>query len=168
MSGKIRVLAISDKDLDAGNASVVIELFNKAVAVPKTAKELRGSIVFEFGRFDKDPRPNFVIPEVRRYTQLIDQAHPYFCYFLPEPPEMTQVYSWIMSLASPTEPIVAGATGVKVSPGEFVDMIAKRLGAIRSFCNRIYDDPSVTETAILDALPKSIAIKVTAMFDRPA
>jgi hypothetical protein len=162
MNRIIRALVESDADLDAGDASETIELFHKVVTVPKHAKALRGCIVFQFGRFDSDPRPNFVIPEVRRYTQLIDEAHPYFCYFLPEPKEMTQVYSWLMSLASPVEPIAPNATGVKVNAGEYVDMIAERITAVRTLCNRIFDEPSVTEKAILDAVPKEAATAVAA------
>lgn len=162
MSKAIRVLAISDADLDVGNAADPIRVFNQAVAVPKHARALRGCIVFEFARFDNDPRPNFIIPEVRRYTQLIDQAHPYFCYFLPEPAATTQVYSWLMSLASPIEPIAPNATGIIVDECDFLDLIMTRIAAVQSLCDRIFDDASITEKAIMDALPKNIAAAVAA------
>jgi hypothetical protein len=156
MSQVYQELKISDEDIDAGNAADVIRVFNDAVAIPRTAKTLRGSIFFNFGRFDHDPRPNFVIPEIRRFTWLVDRAHPYFCYFLIEPPEMTQMYSWIMSLCSPIEPITDTAV-IKANPGELVDLIVTRLRAVRTLCDRILDDPSPTEEAVLNAMPKPIA-----------
>lgn len=127
-----------------------------------------GSVFFEFGRFDKDPRPNHVIDEVRRYTQLIDQRYPYFLYFLPERPEFQQVYSWLASLATPTSPIAANAKGISVDPAAFATLAVARIHAIRSFCERILDDPADTEEGILAALPKQIAAEVRALVSRSA
>lgn len=162
MPREIRELGILDQDLDAGNASDVISIFSEVVMVPRTAKALRGSIVFKFGRFDEDSRPNFIIPEVRRFTAMVDHAHPYFCYFLIELPEAMQIYSWIMSLASPAEPLSANASGMMVKPAEFIDLVATRVRAVRALCERIYDDPRPTENAMLQAIPESLAAAVVA------
>jgi hypothetical protein len=167
MTREFRELRISDEDMDAGNAADVIRLFNDAISVPRNAKLLRGSIVFAFGRFDRDPRPNFVIPEVRGFTQLVDQAHPHFCYFLPEAPETTQIYSWLMSLAHPEEPILAGARGIKVNPGKFIELIIARIEAVRRLCTRILDDPTETEKAIQAAMPEPLVTLIRAQLSGP-
>jgi hypothetical protein len=160
MSREIRCLQINDEDLDAGDASTIIRLFRQAVAKPKDAKELRASICFEFGRFDKDPRPNHTIPEIRRFIQQIDHQHPYFCYFLLILPGTAETYSWFMSLLTPLHAAGIEESKQAVDPVKLVDIVTARIRAVRELCTRIFDDPTETEEQIFAFLPSHIAVAV--------
>ena len=157
MSREVRCLRIRDEDLDAGDASTIIRLFSQAIDRPKDAKELRASVCFEFGRFDKDPRPNHTIPEIRRFIQQIDRRLPYFCYFLLILPGTDEAYSWFMSLLTPVQ---TDASKHMVDPVELVEVVTARIRAIRELCARIFDDPTEAEEQIFAFLPEHVAVTV--------
>jgi hypothetical protein len=115
-----------------------------------------------FGRFDNDPRSNYTIEEVRRYAQIIDEAYPFFPYFLPPEPQATQMYSWFLSLARPTSPLPQNGKGIEVNLRELSLLVLDRFRAVRHFCDCIFDDPADIETAILGVIPPEAAEAVRA------
>lgn len=159
-SRQIRSLQVADKDLAAGDISRVSKVFDQVVASPMYSKSLRGGIVFAFGSHDKDPRHNFEIEEIRRYTRLIDARYPYFPYFLPEDPQLQQIINWFASLATPVEPDPDATEGITVDPRAFLEIVVARIEAVREFCAGIADNPASTEKAILAAVPEEIAAAV--------
>jgi hypothetical protein len=165
MNSGITILTVDDADLDSENISNVTRLFDPIVVSPKNAKKLRGSIVFEFGRFDKDPRPNFIIPAVRKYVQLIDNNYPYFMYFLPESSKFQQISFWILSLAAPTDPSPNNVDGIMVNPGELLELVLARIQSIQDFCDRILDDSSDIVNAIYVSLRQQLPSELMAEFD---
>lgn len=154
---QIRALQVADRDLAAGDISRVSKVFDQVVASPQYSKSLRGAIVFAFGSHDRDPRHNFEIEEIRRYTRLIDARYPYFPYFLPADPQLQQIINWFASLATPVEPDPDATEGITVDPLAFLEIVLARIQSVREFCAGIGDDPASTERAILTAMPEEIA-----------
>jgi hypothetical protein len=162
MNRQVRALKVSEASLKTADIGEVSRVFDQVVASPKYCKRLRGSIMFAFGDREMDPRRGFESEAVRRYTQRVDARYPFFAYFLPPDSGYGQIFSWMASLATPVEPEPGEAEGIAVDPREFKNIVVTRILAVRSFCDRIQDDPEDTVDAILDAMPEEIASAVTA------
>src|SRR4051812_36869425 len=78
----IRVVNIPPDDLLRANVEHVVRVFGTISEVPGRAKALQGLVFLGFPSVDDDPRPNWAIPEVRRFIERLDAEMPYFPYFL--------------------------------------------------------------------------------------
>jgi hypothetical protein len=78
----LRVLGVTGEDLRARDLSNIQRIFNELEAGPH-ARRLRGRIYVTFPSVDSDPRPNYLIPEVRAFLSALHAARPHFFYYLP-------------------------------------------------------------------------------------
>jgi hypothetical protein len=162
MNRQVRALKVAEASLRTADIGEVSRVFDQVVASPQYCKRLRGSIMFAFGERETDPRRGFESEAVRRYAQRVDARYPFFAYFLPPDSTYGQLFSWMASLATPVEPEPGEAEGIAVDPREFTNIVVTRILAVRSFCDRIEDDPDATVNAILEAMPEEIASAATA------
>ncbi len=148
MKKPLILLEVNDAELDAADSARFTSMLEGVLQTPKLARAMYGRTVIKFGRFDADARPNFVIPEVRCFTKKIDLALPCFCYFLPKPVQTTQLYSWFLSIAEAAQPIEEATGVINVDVEQFATLVFDRLVAVRSLCDRLFDDASEPEHAI--------------------
>ena len=73
---------ILPEDVVRCNVDHIVRLFGEIGQLPEKAKALRGLVFLGFPSFENDPRPNWLIPEIRQYIQKLDSKIPHFCYFL--------------------------------------------------------------------------------------
>ena len=68
MPSEIRELAIENDLLESCNTNKLIDLFFEQMTIG-TAKSMAGTVVLTFPKYDSDPRPNCIIPEIRSYIR---------------------------------------------------------------------------------------------------
>ena len=59
---------------------------------PEVAQRLKGRLIFEIRGYEDDPRDLWEIPEVRAWMKALDQAFPYWFYFMDVGPGSTLAF----------------------------------------------------------------------------
>jgi len=69
-------------DVEAGNIQPTLNVLCRLLADAATVREYRQRVDVSFHGYDTDARELFEIPEVRRFVAALDDAFPYWLYFL--------------------------------------------------------------------------------------
>jgi hypothetical protein len=142
------MLDIPDADVRAGDASHLLRALREAG--DKTG-QLRGRLAIGFSSFAGDPRPDWLIPEIRHYFEVVDRAVPHLPYFLAPQPGFGPMRIYLLSLVPLQDP----ATGA-VMPQDLVALAEEKVHTTRAFCEEIGEDAEEREFAIVSALPPAL------------
>ena len=160
MPDMIRNLQIEDVDLLACDVTTLERLFSLATLRPSDGKQLRGSVILTSAWCDSDPRPNWSIPEWRRYLNAVFITLPHFSYFLVT---LEQTYVGIVLALLPES---AGKTEGKMvvftDRSALVKTLVSLLGPVKSYCQELFDDFDQVLSDLLRAFPRDVAKVVTA------
>lgn len=147
MPRMIRELQITEADLLTCNISTFSRLFSRATLPPSEAKELRSSVVLTSAWCDADSRPNYLIPEWRRFVEALIVALPHFSYFHVA---LEQTYFGFVLSALPEDAIRAEGGGLVLrDPRLMVAKLVALMKPVQIYCQEIFDD---SEPVILDLL----------------
>jgi hypothetical protein len=164
--GAINMLAVPDEFLAFCDVSRFTTIFEAAISVPKDAKLLRGKSVLTFPKYDHDPTPNFLIPEIRAYVQRLDAALPYFLYFLDPRPELGTAFFWVACIQDPGKLRHLGEKTSIELESNTEDILVNRLFAIQRLCDAILDNFDSVAADLLRAFPRGFAESVWARLRR--
>ena len=145
----IRFLNVKHQDILNANVADFTRLFGKIA--PEDAQRLRGKVVLGLPSFDSDPRPNWAIPEIRRFIQALDKALPFFPYFLVGDPALSFVLFYLLSLLP--------SLNVEKRMYDGADLIAlafRKAQDVRRFAQSIDDDVERAAESLLLNLPTDI------------
>ena len=76
------VVVVSRRDVEAGNIEPTLQVLSRLLADIPTVHEYRERVDIAFHEYDADSRELFEISEVRRFVANLDDAFPYWLYFL--------------------------------------------------------------------------------------
>ncbi|MGH7309941.1 MAG: chlororespiratory reduction 6 domain-containing protein [Candidatus Rokuibacteriota bacterium] len=76
------VVVVGRSDVEAGDIQPTLRILFRLLADAVTVREYRERVDMAFQGYDADPRELFEIPEVRRFVAALDDAFPYWLYFL--------------------------------------------------------------------------------------
>jgi hypothetical protein len=147
----MRALDIPHDDVVSTNVSNVVRVFAEIAGRPEDAKKVRGAIFLAFSSYDPDPRPNWLIPEIRAFIQKVDSALPYFAYFLVGDPALGLVLMYLLCLIP-----VDTETG-QYSAEDLLTTMHRKAADVASFCARIGDNADRATDSLLLNLPASLA-----------
>jgi hypothetical protein len=151
----VALLEIYDPRLDSKDFAGIAHIFDQ-MAIPKRAKRLRTNTAVAFMSYEDDPREDFIIDEIRRFVQALDQKFPYVLYCLiPE-----QIFFWIACLL-PLSPVhrQESQIGIEIEAEPLAELLVNRIVAIEALCERILDD----ERPIIEKILKEMPAPVTAL-----
>jgi hypothetical protein len=172
---EVRMLQIEDNDLLSCNVAHFVRLFSKEKLAPSKAKRLWGSIVLTSGRCDKDSRPNWQIPEWRRYIARLFKELPHFSYFLLA---VDQIYAGVvLSLLTEDELLIVDRNDpffkailgdkVAVSHGSvipdrtaIVNTLSTLLEPVIVYCKEVFDEPKSVLNYLLQGFPEDVRDEV--------
>jgi tetratricopeptide (TPR) repeat protein len=150
----IRMLETSDEDVAEGSAKHVIRLLTDLADRPDQAKQLRGKIVLAFSTYDSDPRPNYLIPEIRRFIRSADEGLPHLPYFLLGDPAAGHLEFYLLCLIEPRTP-EGGLLAI-----DLMEVIERKIAEVTRFCHRIGDDAERATEPLLLNVPATLAAGV--------
>lgn len=90
----VQVLTIPEDELAACDVQRA-SLFSTQ---PEHLLAVRGSVIFDFPSTQADSRPDFIIPEVRRFVTELDRSVPHLAWFLVALPEFEQMRIYFLCL----------------------------------------------------------------------
>ena len=76
------VIVIAREEVESQDISRALSMLKAPLSTPETAKEHFEKIDIAFHGYDDDTRELFEIPEVRTFVFKLDEAFPYWFYFL--------------------------------------------------------------------------------------
>jgi hypothetical protein len=82
------VLHASRAEVEAADIDHALSALDKLLK-PEVAQRLKGRLIFEIRGYEDDPRDLWEIPEVRAWMKALDQAFPYWFYFMDVGPGST-------------------------------------------------------------------------------
>lgn len=149
----IRIVNTSADDLARCNVEHVVRVFGEISQLPGKAKLLRGLVFLRFPSVETDPRPNWLIPEVRQFVRKVDSEMPHFCYFLTGdvPFGFLRAYMFCLLDLKPDG---------SVQPQAFDPLVRRLEKDVRGFCDRIADRPEPVIDRIMMNLPARIVHNV--------
>lgn len=145
----IRVVNTSAEDLARCNVEHVVRVFGEICQVPGKAKQLRGLVFLGFPSVETDPRPNWLIPEVRQFVRKLDSELPHFCYFLAGDAPFGFLRAYMFCLLAVDE-----SNNIQLQA--FEELVRRLERDLRSFCDRIADRPKPVIDRIMMSLPARI------------
>lgn len=144
----IREIDFPQEDLDTCNTTHFIRLFTEISQTPWKSKNLKGKIVLGFPTYNDDPRPNYAIPEIRKFVQALDASFPFLPYFLFPEPATSHILFYLQCL-------IEFDSRYSFSSQELIAMAQKKMSEVKRFCDKIADEPhSVAERIILNMPPE--------------
>lgn len=75
-------IVISREEVEAQNIAPALSLLNTLIASPEKAKSYQEKVDVAFHGYDDDQRELFEIPEVRHFVYKLDEAFPFWLFFL--------------------------------------------------------------------------------------
>jgi hypothetical protein len=75
-------IVISKEEIETQNITSALSLLNTLVASPEKAKSFQEKVDIAFHAYDNDQRELFEIPEVRHFVYKLDEAFPFWLFFL--------------------------------------------------------------------------------------
>jgi len=151
----VRELKIEDADLLSCNVATFERLFSPATMTASIALQLRGSVVLTSALCDRDPRPNWKIPEWRRYLNALFSKLPHFSYFLLA---LEQTYVGVVLSLLPLDALViAEDRTVNYDRGALIAKLVSLLGPAAEYCRTIDDDPGPVLRNLLKGFTSDIA-----------
>lgn len=80
MNKEIKMVKVDDNLLEACDISYATKSFFKEMSI-ENARLLGGKVVLTFPKYDKDKRPNCIIPEIRSFIQKLHNEEPRFPFY---------------------------------------------------------------------------------------
>jgi len=158
MDNTLRMLEVPDEDLENGDISSFQRIFGSISDRPNDAKILRGNVAIVFPKYDHDPRPNYIIEEIRSFIQSLDSALPFFLYFLWPEPKGGQMVFWLACLSQPISRKLFGIKrGYGLNSREVAPLLVVRIKAVEAFCEKIIDDSTPVIQKLLRSVPKEVS-----------
>ena len=142
------IIQINTSAMASGDIGTCREVVEKVLL--ESSEAARGhfqTVLFWFPDYDDDPRELYEIPDTRKWFQKVDEAFPYFIYFLA--PE--QFYLYIASQKN--------VEGTGLTHQALLSYIAGHEGAIEHLCEDIGDDFETVSTRIGSAVKQMITYK---------
>ena len=133
------VVTIERDDVEAGDVSKAVAIFNSFSKNCRTAMRVIGCVEFSVSGYDDDPRPLWQIPEVRRFFKRLRHDVPHVLFFLC--PERKAANLWALLCCKLTR----RKNVATVDQGILSDFIAEGFAANNDFCRTIGIDPSAPE-----------------------
>ena len=152
MASETRIIDIPQDAVLAADVSSLVRVFSQIAAQPDDAKHVRGTIFVGFPFYEDDPRPNWAISEIRQYVRKLDEALPYFPYFLARDPALGHVLMYLLCLIP-----IADLEARRYSSLELMQAVKRKRAAVADFCDRIQDDADRATEPLLLNLPPTIA-----------
>ena len=154
----MRVLRINDTDPVNGDVTNLIGAFRTGEQHPANARQLKGLVALDFPGFAKDPRPDFLIPEIRACIEAIDVAFPYFLYYIVPRAQAGQVTIYTNSLLPLNAfKLLPGKWQYKGTTADVAFMLIPRMLAVQEFCRRTGDNDSEVIEGLLGNFPADFA-----------
>jgi hypothetical protein len=157
----IRNLQVTDSDLFGANVDTFARVFSPVTMKPHEAKEMRGSVVVTSLWCDKDPRPNWQIPEWRAFAKCLFTKVPHFSYFVVG---MESYYAGLVYAVLPDEVVLSKGVDQGVVTQAVVKALVGLLGPVVEYCERIEDDAGSVFDYLLQGFPPGIAGHVRLLF----
>lgn len=145
----IRIVNTSAEDLATCNVEHVVRVFGEIGKLPGKAKALRGLVFLGYPSVETDPRPNWLIPEVRQFIRKLDSEMPHFCYFLTGDAPFGSLRAYMYCL------LEVNADG-SVQAGAFEALVRRLEKDVRAFCDKIADRPEPVIERIMMSLPARV------------
>ena len=109
------VLMFSRSQVETCNVDEPLQLLRRITADRRTAIDFCGRISLVVDGYNDDPRELFEIPEVRSYLARLDQAWPYWFFFLSQADESIKL---LESCLCDTIEVVPGVTSIDLDQME--------------------------------------------------
>lgn len=154
MTSSIRALEMPESDLASCNVSRLVRSFAKLEeARDPRLTQLRGTAVILFPSVDADPRPNYLIPEVRAFIGKLYQELPHFLYYLAPDPALGAIGMHALCLLPESDLTIANNSAVPRDYARLATLMADRLQAAAQFARRIGDDPAALVSSFRSCVP---------------
>ncbi len=154
----VRELKIEDADLLSCNVATFERLFSPESLSSTSAWQLRGSIVLTSAWCDRDPRPNWKIPEWRKYLEELFNKVPHFSYFMLA---VEKVYVGVILSVLPLEALVIEDRGiVDYDRRVLITKLLSLLRPVAEYCRRIEDNPRFVLRNLLRGFTSDISQEV--------
>jgi hypothetical protein len=162
---EIRAIDISADDLRSENVTHFVRLFSPVTLKPSAAKELRGTLVLVSESLDSDARPNWQIPEWRRYLLKLFNELPHFSYFLLH---AEQTFLGVVLAVMPPEKTAVSGGELSFDPAAMTESLTTLLEPVVAYSEEIYDDKEIVIGSLLQSFPAEVAAAVRhTLFARP-
>ena len=153
MANQIRSLEVSAHVLNACDVGPIARSLLKAEQQKARLPELRGTVMIAFPSLDADPRPNYLIPEVRSFIQKLYVEVPHFLYYLNPEPALGAIGMHVMSLLPLTDLNIQGHSAAPKSYGLLAQLMIEHLRPAALFATRIGDDASTLVSSYRSCVP---------------
>jgi hypothetical protein len=150
MMGPRAEFQVANADALSGNVTPLVKRFTEQLTVDD-AKAMRGSLLLTMPVFDPDSRPNWAIPECRRYIANVDETLPHFPYFLSANPILGQVRVYLASLV----PMIDMTTGAFRSD-QMIELANRKADDVARYCVSLGEDPENAVSAIYVNMPVQV------------
>ena len=122
-------------EVEANDVSRTAAVLSRVLADRSAVQRYRGRVDLSFHGYSNDPRELYEIPEVRRFCEKLDEAFPYWFYFLSTERVMLRVVA--CCLCSVTKPML----GIVSFGPDLIEFITHHFQAL----NWIFDNYSLDE-----------------------
>ncbi len=120
-------------DIQSGDLSTVLDMLQGFLQSQDAVVNGRGRVSLFFEGYDDDPRDVYDIPEIRRYAKALDEAFPYWFYFviLDQPGGST-----LQVLALCLCRVVKVSGGSKPDTDDYKKFLFSHIAALNELCDR--------------------------------
>jgi len=139
-------IAASRLDIEARDIRNTLGMLNQMIADPATALAMKENLGFVFSGYDDDPREVWEIEEVRNFVCDLDDAFPYWLFFLSKfDTGLQAIYLCLM-------PLVKLEARAAVVPDRLYDLLTNRwLPAMNHMCEFtgcVTENEALTERSV--------------------
>jgi hypothetical protein len=132
------ILVFSRRQVEAGDIDEPLELLRSLTADRGVAIEFCGRVSLVVDGYNDDPRELFEVPEVRAYIKRLDQAWPYWFFFLSQADESIKL---LESCLCDTIEVVPGVTSIDL------DQLERSLARQFTAMHRLREELDLPEDA---------------------
>lgn len=126
-------VVISRKDIEARDPSETLHTLRQLLGSRSIAEKLQGQVELSVHGYDSDPRELYEIAEVRTFFRQLDDAFPFWFYFL-----STYGESFLLVLAFCLCRVTKMGPGLAmIDPGDLQEFLEVHYGAMNHVCDKL-------------------------------
>ena len=138
------VLYASRAEVEAADIDHALSALDKLLN-PEVAQRLKGRLIFEIRGYEDDPRDLYEVPAVRAWMQALDQAFPYWFYFMDVGPRSTLSFVAFSLCKLKRLP-----NGKQVTPDELQQFLIFHFGTMSLLSKRLGESSSENDRRTLE------------------
>lgn len=118
---------IPRQPIETRDTATIVDYLNQLIANADTVRKCRDRLAFDVQGYGDDPSEHLTVPEIREYMKLIDEAFPYWLWFMSV---QAPTLSLMILSTCPHIPFGDGSARRRIEAADFVTHVGERFARL--------------------------------------